>query len=168
MSQGPENPDPTQPPEGQQPPPPSGEPTPPPYGAPPPPSYGQPAPPPYGESAPPPYGQPQQPYAQPSGYPPPPAGAMPYGAGPAAPYGVHPVTGIPYSDKTKLVAGLLQILLPFGIGRFYLGDTKTGVWQLVVTLVTCGIGALWPFIDGIIILATDNVTDAQGRPLRMT
>lgn len=151
MSTGPDSPDPSHQPEGQSAPPPYGAPTP---------------PPPFGESAPPPpsgqaYGQP---YAQPSGYPPPPGG-MPYGASPAAPYGVHPVTGIPYSDKSKLVAGLLQILIPLGIGRFYIGDTKTGVWQLVVTILTCGIGGLWPFIDGIIMLATDS-TDAQGRPLR--
>jgi len=138
MTQGPETPDPNQQPEGSAPPPP-------------PPPYGDPAP------APP-------PYSQPSGYPPPPAGG--YAApNPAAPYGVHPVTGVPYSDKTKLVAGLLQILIPLGIGRFYMGDTKTGVWQLVVTILTCGIGALWPFIDGIVILAGDP-KDGQGRPLR--
>jgi len=141
MTQGPEYPDPNQQPEGQQP------------GAQPP--YGQQ---PYGQQ---PYGQ--QPYGQ-GGYPPPPPG-MPYGVSPAAPYGVHPVSGIPYSDKSKLVAGLLQILIPLGIGRFYIGDTKTGVWQLVVTILTCGIGALWPFIDGIVLLATDSV-DAEGRPLR--
>jgi TM2 domain-containing membrane protein YozV len=120
----------------------------PPYGATPPPP-----PPPYGQPAPPPYAQP--------GYPAPGA----YGVSPATPYGVHPVTGIPYSDKSKLVAGLLQILIPLGIGRFYIGDNKTGVIQLVVTLVTCGIGALWPFIDGIIMLATDS-KDANGYMLR--
>lgn len=166
MTTGPENPDPSQQSQGQ----PDGQPVPPPHGAPaPPPSYGDPVPPPAGQATPPPYGQPSG-YPPPpaGGYPPPPVGSAPYGASPAAPYGVHPVTGIPYSDKTKLVAGLLQILIPLGIGRFYLGDTKTGVWQLVVTVLTCGIGALWPFIDGIIILATDNVTDAQGRPLRMS
>lgn len=164
MTTGPENPDPSQQSQGQ----PEGQPAPPPYGAPapPPPSYGDPVPPPAGQATPP-------PYVQPSGYPPPPAGGYgpppvggaPYGAGPAAPYGVHPVTGIPYSDKSKLVAGLLQILIPIGIGRFYIGDTKTGVWQVVITVLTCGVGALWPFIDGIVMLATDSV-DAQGRPLR--
>ena len=84
---------------------------------------------------------------------------------PGAPYGVHPMTGIPYSDKTKLVAGLLQILIPLGIGRFYIGDTKIGVFQLLVTIFTCGIGALWPFIDGIILLVTDS-KDANGYMLR--
>jgi len=146
MTTGPENPDPSQ----QQPGQPEGQSAPPPYGAPAPPPYGQPS------------GYPPPPAG---GYPPPPAGAAPYGASPAALYGVHPVTGIPYSDKSKLVAGLLQILIPLGIGRFYIGDTKTGVWQVIVTVLTCGIGALWPFIDGIIMLATDSV-DAQGRPLR--
>jgi TM2 domain-containing membrane protein YozV len=76
------------------------------------------------------------------------------------------VTGIPYSDKSKIVAGILQILLPFGIGRFYIGDTKIGVLQLVVTLVTCGIGSLWSIIDGIIILVQDDSKDARGYILR--
>jgi len=87
------------------------------------------------------------------------------GVDPAAPYGVHPVTGAPYSEKSKLVAGLLQLLIPLGIGRMYIGDTRTGVIQLIVTLVTCGIGALWPFVDGILMLVGDPV-DSHGRPLR--
>jgi len=115
-------------------------------------------PPPYGQPMPPPYGQPGQP-----GCPVPPPGA--YGVSSTTPYGIHPVTGIPYSDKSKIVAGLLQILIPLGIGRFYIGDNKTGVLQLVVTLITCGIGALWPFVDGIIILATDS-KDVHGYMLR--
>ncbi|WP_278259401.1 TM2 domain-containing protein [Nocardioides convexus] len=67
----------------------------------------------------------QQPPYQPYGAPPP----SPYGASPAAPFGVDPVTGIPYSDKQKVIAGVLQILLPFGIGRFYIGDKGTGIAQ---------------------------------------
>ncbi|MFC7493500.1 MULTISPECIES: TM2 domain-containing protein [unclassified Nocardioides] len=133
-------------------PPPQEQPAPPPYGAPPP----QPQPGPQGYPG---QGYPQQGYPQP-GYP-----VGPYGVSPQAPYGVDPRTGLPFSDKQKLVAGLLQILIPLGIGRFYIGDTKIGVWQLVVTIFTCGIGALWPFIDGIIILATDS-KDANGYPLR--
>jgi TM2 domain-containing membrane protein YozV len=70
------------------------------------------------------------------------------------------------SDKSKLVAGLLGIFLGgFGVGRFYMGDTKTGVLQLVVSLVTCGLGGIWGFIDGILILVNGGV-DGQGRPLR--
>jgi TM2 domain-containing membrane protein YozV len=118
---------------------------------PPPPGYAPPPPGGYGPPAP--------------GYAPPPGGFAPYGAHPGAPWGVHPVTGVPYSDKQKLVAGLLQILLPLGIGRFYIGDTGMGIAQLLVTIFTCGIGALWPFIDGILLL-TGDPNDSQGRPLR--
>lgn len=124
------------------------------------PSQGQP---PYGQAPPPPggYRPPQQGWTpQPGPYP-----YGPYGANPAAPYGYHPVTGIPFSDKSKIVAGLLQVFLPFGIGRMYMGHVGLGVAQLVVTLVTCGIGALWPFIDGIIILVS-GANDDKGRPLR--
>jgi TM2 domain-containing membrane protein YozV len=124
-----------------------------------PPQAPPPPPPPPGWQQPPPgYAAPGQPgYAAP-GY------AAPGQPG-WAPYGIHPGTGLPYSDKSKLVAGLLQVLLPLGIGRFYIGDSKTGGWQLAVTLLTCGLGGLWPFIDGIVILVTDS-RDAQGRILR--
>ncbi|MFF0546981.1 NINE protein [Nocardia thailandica] len=108
-----------------------------------------------------PYGQPQQP-----GYPP--AGQFPGGPGfgdPEAPYG-RDMYGVPFSDKQKLTAGLLQILLgSFGVGRFYLGYNGLAVAQIAVTWLTCGIGAIWPLIDGIMIL-TGKVPDSQGRPLR--
>lgn len=108
----------------------------------------------------------QQPYGQP-GYAQPGYGQAVYGqpGHPYAPYGVHPITGVPYSDKSKIVAGLLQILVPFGIGRFYVGDTNIGIAQLLVTIFTCGIGALWPMVDGIIMLASDS-KDANGLMLR--
>jgi len=80
------------------------------------------------------------------------------------PYQQYPPQGV--SDKSKIVAGILQILLGgFGVGRFYMGDVKIGVIQLVVTFVTCGFGAIWGLIDGILILVNGGV-DGQGRPLR--
>lgn len=94
-----------------------------------------------------------------------------YGAGydPSAPFGRHPVTGQPYSDKSKTVAGLLQLVGLFGfvgIGRIYAGYVGLGIAQLVVGWVTCGLGAwVWGVIDAVLIL-TDKVTDPQGRPLR--
>lgn len=120
----------------------------------------------------PPPGYPQQGYPQ-QGYPPqgyqqgyPPQGYGQPGYPQAGAYGVHPGTGLPYSEKTKLIAGLLQILLPFGIGRMYLGFTGIGVAQLAVTFLTCGFGALWSVIDGIMILVNDAPKDSQGRVLR--
>ncbi|KRV47584.1 hypothetical protein AQ490_06740 [Wenjunlia vitaminophila] len=79
-----------------------------------------------------------------------------------APYGYDPY-GRPYSDKSKTTAGLLQIFLGcFGVGRFYTGHTGMAVAQLL----TCGGLGIWALIDGIIILTSGTVTDAQGRPLR--
>ncbi|OBI90891.1 TM2 domain-containing protein [Mycobacterium sp. 1245805.9] len=112
---------------------------------------------------------PQQPGYQP-GYPPPypqyPA-AGPY-YDPSAPFGRHPVTEQPFSDKSKTVAGLLQLLSLLGIGgigRFYIGDIGIGVAQLLVGWLTCGIGLIWPIVDAILML-TGNVPDSYGRPLR--
>jgi TM2 domain-containing membrane protein YozV len=125
----------------------------------------------YGSTPPPP---PQQPQYQPQ-YPPPPGqyppqpGAYPQYSDPPAPYGRHPMTGQPYSEKSKVVAGLLQLIGLFGlvgIGRIYLGYTGLGIAQLVVGLVTCGIGAvIWGIIDAVLIF-TDKVRDTQGLPLR--
>ncbi|MEZ0339605.1 NINE protein [Mycobacterium sp. pV006] len=99
---------------------------------------------------------------QPTGYP-------PFYGDPTAPYGRHPITGEPFSDKSKVVAGLLQLLGLLGlvgIGRIYLGNTGLGIAQLVVGLITCGVGAvIWGIIDAVLIL-TDRVRDPQGRPLR--
>ncbi|MEV6695097.1 TM2 domain-containing protein [Micromonospora sp. NPDC051196] len=70
------------------------------------------------------------------------------------------------SDKSKVVAGVLGILLgSLGAGRFYTGHIKIAVLQLVVSVCTLGIGGLWGLIDGIMILVNGG-TDAQGRPLR--
>jgi len=81
---------------------------------------------------------------------------------PAAPYGRHPVTGEPYSDKQKVVAGLLQIFLgTVGAGRWYLGDNGIDLAQLF----TCGGLGVWALVDGIMMLM-GNVRDKQGRPLR--
>ncbi len=82
---------------------------------------------------------------------------------PAAPYGRELRTGIPYSDRSKVVAGVLQIFLPFGVGRFYSGHTGIGVAQLLLSFF--GIGILWAFIDGIVLLA-GRATDPYGRPMR--
>ena len=76
------------------------------------------------------------------------------------------MTGQPLSDKSKIVAGILQLFLGgFGAGRFYTGHTGMAVAMILVTVFTCGIGSIWGLIDGIIILVNGG-TDAQGRVLR--
>ena len=118
------------------------------------------------------YGQPPGAPGPYGGYGAPPPGGMPMGGmgmgmqAAGAPYGIDPVTGLPFSDKTKMVAGLLQLFLGgFGAGRFYTGHMGLAFAQIAVTWLTCGVGAIWPLIDGIMML-TGKVTDAQGRPLR--
>ncbi|MGF0248200.1 NINE protein [Rhodococcus erythropolis] len=107
------------------------------------------------------YGQPQG-YPQAQGYPQPGFGLV----DPSAPYGRDPMTGEPYSDKSKTTAGLLGILLGgFGAGRFYLNQPGMAVAQIAVTWLTCGIGGIWPLIDGIMML-TGSVRDQYNRPLR--
>ncbi|MEV5611479.1 TM2 domain-containing protein [Streptomyces sp. NPDC052225] len=96
------------------------------------------------------------------GYPPQPQPGMPGGYDPNAPYGYDPY-GRPYSDKSKIVAGVLQLFLGgFGVGRFYIGNVGIGLAQLF----TCGGLGIWALIDGIILLTSNNTTDAQGRVLR--
>jgi len=81
-------------------------------------------------------------------------------------YGGNQTTG---ERKQRLAAGLLSILLPIigisGIGRIYLGYTSLGVIQLIVGILTCGIGGLWSLIDGIMILSGTPETDSKGQPL---
>jgi TM2 domain-containing membrane protein YozV len=104
-----------------------------------------------------------------NGMPPPYYPPPPYFLDPAAPYGRHPLTGEPLSEKSKTLAGLLQLiglLGVVGIGRIYLGYTGLGVAQLIVGLATCGVGAIiWGLIDAVLIL-TDRVRDPAGLPLR--
>ena len=91
---------------------------------------------------------------------------LPFPGTDPAPYGREPGTGAPYSDKSKVAAGVLQLFLGgAGIGRFYTGHTGIAIAQLIVTILTLGLGALWGFVDGIVILAGRS-TDSSGRPLR--
>ncbi|WP_395295998.1 TM2 domain-containing protein [Kitasatospora hibisci] len=67
------------------------------------------------------------------------------------------------SDKSKIVAGILQLFLGgFGVGRFYTGHVGMGIAQLL----TCGGLGFWALIDGIMFLVSNDRTDAQGRLLR--
>ena len=96
-----------------------------------------------------------------------PLGSLPEFASSLAEAVVPPVLRAPDLRKSKLAAGLLGIFVGgLGIHRFYLGYIGLGIAQIVVTFVTCGIGYLWGFVEGILILAGSVITtDADGRPL---
>lgn len=119
---------------------------------------------------------PQQPAGPPPGY-----GAYPqYGGnypGHPGPPGYQPMPGYPapgypgpVSHRSRLVAGLLGIFLGgLGIHNFYLGRTNLAVTQLLIAVLTCGIGAavttIWGLIEGILYLASKDPrwsTDAEG------
>jgi TM2 domain-containing membrane protein YozV len=60
------------------------------------------------------------------------------------------------ADK-KLTAGLCGILVGgFGVHKFILGYTTEGVIQIVLTFITCGIGAIIGTIEGIIYLTKSD------------
>ena len=99
----------------------------------------------------------QQPYAQ-----------QPYQQGYQQPG--YAVAG---AQKSKVVAGVLGILLGFlGIHNFYLGYNKKALIQLLVSVLSFGFLAwaigIWGLIEGILILVgSENFrTDANGVPLK--
>ena len=96
-----------------------------------------------------------------------PAPYPPFMAPPPMPVVYVPAAPVPYhsgySDKNKVAAGLLQILLPFGAGRFYTGHTGIAIAQLITAFFF--VGVIWSVIDGIILL-TSGGSDSYGRRLR--
>ena len=73
------------------------------------------------------------------------------------PYGMVTV-----GNRSKLTAGLLGIFLGgLGVGRFYRGNVGIGLLQILVTVVTWGVGWLWGLIDGILVLVAQPGTPAS-------
>lgn len=74
-------------------------------------------------------------------------------------------------QKSKIAAGLLGIFLgSLGVHNFYLGYTGKAIAQLLITVLTLGIGSIitgiWGLIEGILILSGSINVDARGIPLR--
>jgi len=60
-------------------------------------------------------------------------------------------------ENKKIVAGVLALLLgSLGVHKFVLGYTTEGIIQIVISIVTCGIGGIVPFIEGIIYLTKSD------------
>lgn len=71
------------------------------------------------------------------------------------------------SDKLLLPAFLLAFWLgPFGIHRFYVGKTGSGIAMLVLTVTVIGavVSGVWAVVDWIVMLF-GGFTDAEGRRL---
>ncbi len=73
---------------------------------------------------------------------------------------VHSTEPQPQGQKTsdkKMIAGILGILLGgLGVHKFYLGYTQTGIIQLVIGVLTCGVGGIIGLIEGIIYLTKSD------------
>ena len=68
--------------------------------------------------------------------------------------------------KSKIVAGILGIFFGgLGVHNFYLGFNSKAAIQIVVSFLTCGMGSLWGFVEGILILCGTIDKDADGNPL---
>ncbi|MDD5319204.1 MAG: TM2 domain-containing protein [Methylococcales bacterium] len=73
----------------------------------------------------------------------------------------------PKAVKYKYVAAVLALFLGFtGLHRFYLGFYGLALVQLAVTAATVGYGALWGFIEAVLLFAGHINKDAKGRPLK--
>lgn len=72
----------------------------------------------------------------------------------------------PAMQKSKLAAGLFGIFLGgLGIHNFYLGYTGKAIAQIFLSLCF-GAGAIWGFVEGILILCGNINKDANGIPLK--
>ncbi len=71
------------------------------------------------------------------------------------------------APKQKIVAFLLAFFLgALGVHNFYLGKTKMGVVQLILTITVIGaiVSGPWAFVQSIMIIL-GKIDDADGNPL---
>ncbi len=79
--------------------------------------------------------------------------------------GIEPPPG--YRQRSRMAAGILAMVLgSLGIHSFYLGNTSRGIMQILISCLTCGIGAIameiWGIMDGLKILDGRINVDANG------
>jgi TM2 domain-containing membrane protein YozV len=60
-------------------------------------------------------------------------------------------------ENKRVIAGIFGLLLGgLGIHKFILGYTQEGLIQIIIGVVTCGIGSVIGFIEGIIYLTKSD------------
>lgn len=69
-------------------------------------------------------------------------------------------------DKDWMTTLLLAVFLGgWGIHQFYVGNSKAGVYRILATFLTCGIGGLiWVILD-VIAIANGTFVDGNGKLL---
>lgn len=62
-------------------------------------------------------------------------------------------SNVPQQENKRVIAGILGILLgSLGVHKFYLGYTKEGIIQLIISICSCGVLSILGLIEGIIYL----------------
>ncbi len=60
-------------------------------------------------------------------------------------------------ESKRIAAGILALFLGgFGVHKFYLGYTKAGILQIVITLLTCGAGGVIAVAEGVVYLTKND------------
>ncbi len=63
----------------------------------------------------------------------------------------------PPVQSQRVLAGVMGLLVGgLGIHRFILGDTQGGLLRILISFITCGIGSLIGFVEGIIYLTKSD------------
>lgn len=71
------------------------------------------------------------------------------------------------SKKSRTTAGVLQFFAGgIGLGRFYIGDKKTAIFQIGLSIITLGLGGfLWGILDSIGIFSGKPLYDGSGKAI---
>lgn len=68
----------------------------------------------------------------------------------------------PPLESKRIVCGVLGIVLGgLGIHRFILGDVAGGILRIALTVITCGVGGVIGFIEGIVYLTKSDAEFVQ-------
>ena len=60
-------------------------------------------------------------------------------------------------ENKKMLAGILGIVIgSLGVHKFVLGYNKEGIIQIILSIVTCGVGGIIGLIEGIIYLTKSD------------
>ena len=57
------------------------------------------------------------------------------------------------ASNKKVLCGVMALILgQLGVHKFILGYVGAGILQIIISILTCGIGAIIPVIEGIVYL----------------
>lgn len=66
-------------------------------------------------------------------------------------------SNMPQQENKKVLAGILGLIFGYlGVHKFYLGYTKEGIIQLIISVCSCGVLGIIGFIEGIIYLTKSD------------